>query len=69
VIVEIDDWGTHNSYKSFTSDRKRDAAAAQHGYVTVRLISELLTADPIDEAESLHRTLAHRRRPNNGASS
>ena len=61
VIVEIDTWDTHNSYKSFTSDRKRDGVAAEHGYLTVRLISELLAADPDGEAESLLRTLAKRR--------
>jgi hypothetical protein len=66
VIVEIDTWDTHNSYKSFKSDRKRDAAAAEHGHLTVRLISELLAADPHTEAESLHRTLENRR---NSASS
>jgi hypothetical protein len=65
VIVEVDDWATHNSFESFTSDRKRDAVAAEHGYLTVRLITELLKAEPIDEAARLHRTLANRR---NGAS-
>ncbi|HEX3688664.1 MAG TPA: hypothetical protein VHV28_03175 [Solirubrobacteraceae bacterium] len=62
VIVEIDTWGTHNSYKSFKADRKRDATAARHGYLTVRLISDVLAADPRGESESLHRTLANRRR-------
>jgi hypothetical protein len=61
VIVEIDDWGTHNSYKSFQSDRKRDAVAAQHGYLTVRILTELLADDPHGEAASLHLTLAQRR--------
>lgn len=61
VIVEIDTWDTHNSYKSFQSDRKRDAVAAEDGYLTVRLISDVLAADPHGEAESLHRTLAKRR--------
>jgi hypothetical protein len=61
VIVEIDSWDTHKSFKSFKSDRRRDAAAAEHGYLTVRLISDLLAADPHGEAESLRRTLAHRR--------
>jgi very-short-patch-repair endonuclease len=61
VIVEIDSWDTHKSFKSFKSDRRRDAAAAEHGYLTVRLISDLLAADPYGEAESLRHTLAHRR--------
>lgn len=63
VIVEVDDWGTHNSFKSFTSDRKRDAVAAEHGYLTVRVISDRLADDPVSEAESLLRTLAARRSP------
>jgi len=62
VIVEIDDWGTHNSHTSFKADRKRDAVAAEHGYLTVRLITEELGAAPIREAKSLHKTLAKRRR-------
>ncbi len=63
VIVEIDTWGTHNSHESFQSDRKRDAVAAEHGFLTVRLISDLLRADPTGEAASLLRTLANRRPP------
>jgi hypothetical protein len=66
VIVEIDSWATHRSHQSFRSDRKRDALAAEHGYLTVRVISELLAADPRGEADSLLKTLATRRR---GASS
>jgi len=61
VIVEIDTWDTHNSHQSFTSDRKRDAVAAEHGFLTVRLIAELLASHPKDEAASLLRTLANRR--------
>ncbi len=61
VIVEVDTWDTHNSHKSFTSDRKRDSRAAEHGYLTVRVISELLAQNPHQEAESLRRTLANRR--------
>lgn len=62
VIVEIDTWDTHNSHQSFTSDRQRDAVAAEHGFLTVRLIAELLAAHPRDEAASLLRTLANRRK-------
>jgi hypothetical protein len=61
VIVEIDTWATHNSHQSFRADRKRDAVAAEHGYLTVRVISELLAADPRGEADSLLKTLANRR--------
>ena len=41
VIVEIDSWDTHKDHESFQSDRKRDAVAAEHGYLTVRLTSDL----------------------------
>jgi hypothetical protein len=61
VIVEIDDWSTHGSHKSFESDRKRDAVAAEHGYLTVRVTSASGGDDPHREAESLSRTLARRR--------
>jgi hypothetical protein len=61
VIVEIDDWSTHKSYKSFESDRKRDAVAAEEGYLTIRVTSARYAEDPEREAESLNRTLARRR--------
>jgi Transcriptional regulator, AbiEi antitoxin len=64
VIVEIDTWSTHNSHKSFQSDRKRDARAAEHGYLTVRMIADLLQQEPYGEAESLRRTLVKRRSGN-----
>ena len=60
VIVEIDAWDTHKSYKSFESDRKRDSVAAEEGYLTVRVTSARLVDDPHGEAESLRRTLARR---------
>jgi very-short-patch-repair endonuclease len=62
VIVEIDHWGTHNSYASFESDRERDAMAAEHGYLTVRVTTARLAADPVHEATRLHRILERRRR-------
>jgi very-short-patch-repair endonuclease len=62
VIVEIDHWGTHNSYASFESDRERDATAAEHGYVTVRVTTARLAADPAHEAARLHKILERRRR-------
>jgi hypothetical protein len=62
VIVEIDHWGTHNSYASFESDRERDATAAEHGYVTVRVTTARLAADPAHEATRLHKILERRRR-------
>jgi hypothetical protein len=64
VIVEIDPWETHKSYQSFESDRERDAIAAEHGYLTIRLTTARLTAHPTEEAARLHRILANRRPPN-----
>ena len=61
VIVEIDHWETHNSYLSFESDRRRDAVAAEHGHLTVRVTTARLAADPEGEAARLHRILASRR--------
>ena len=61
VIVEIDPWETHNSYESFESDRERDAVAAEHGYLTIRLTTDRFTARPTHEADRLHRILASRR--------
>jgi hypothetical protein len=67
VIVEIDHWGTHKEYKSFESDRDRDATAAAHGYITYRLTTARLESDAAKEAARLHRTLELRRRRQNAA--
>jgi very-short-patch-repair endonuclease len=60
VIVEIDSWQHHKGHESFESDRKRDAVAAEHGYLTLRLTWTRLTEDEDNEAGSLRRTLANR---------
>jgi very-short-patch-repair endonuclease len=62
VIVEIDPWGTHNSYQSFEADRERDASAAEHGHLTIRVTEARLHNDPDREAARLRRILEHRRR-------
>ncbi|MFZ1993710.1 MAG: DUF559 domain-containing protein [Solirubrobacteraceae bacterium] len=62
VIVELDSWTHHKERTSFESDRERDAMAAEHGFLTVRLTWERLTARAADEAARLHRTLECRRR-------
>jgi hypothetical protein len=64
VIVEIDGWDFHQDRESFESDRKRDAVAAEHGYLTVRLTWARLTEDADNEAASLRRTLIKRRNGN-----
>lgn len=61
VIVEIDHWETHNSRASFESDRERDATAAEHGYLTIRVTTDRLAATPTREAARLHRILQSRR--------
>lgn len=61
VIVELDGWGFHRGRKSFEEDRERDAIAAAHGYVVVRLTDARLNAQPQTEAARLHQTLALRR--------
>jgi hypothetical protein len=63
VIVEIDPWDTHKSYQSFESDRERDAVAAEHGHLTIRLTTARLAGHPTKEAARLHRILAARRNP------
>ena len=67
VIVEIDHWDTHKSYASFESDRERDATAAEHGYLTIRVTTDRLAADPTREAARLHRILESRRAQHRGA--
>jgi very-short-patch-repair endonuclease len=59
VIVELDSWQFHKDRQSFEADRERDRIAAEHGYVTVRLTWDRLTAI---EAKRLHRILELRRR-------
>ena len=61
VIVEIDHWDTHNSHASFEADRDRDATAAEHGYLTIRVTTARLAANPTREATRLHRILERRR--------
>jgi hypothetical protein len=61
VIVEVDGWEFHKDRHSFESDRERDAVAAEHGYLTVRLTGRRLAARPAPEAARLHRILERRR--------
>jgi hypothetical protein len=60
VIVEIDSWDYHKDHQSFEADRKRDAVAAEHGWLTFRTTSDRLATQPFEEADSLLRTLAQR---------
>jgi hypothetical protein len=64
VIVELDGWESHQDHESFESDRERDAVAAEHGYLPVRLTWARLTGRPRYEADRLLRTLKRRRKGN-----
>ena len=61
VIVELDSWTHHKDHDQFESDRERDAIAAEHGYLTVRVTWARLTTRGADEAARLHKTLERRR--------
>jgi hypothetical protein len=61
LIVETDGWEFHQARSSFESDRERDAIAAEHGYLTVRVTDARLTNTPAREATRLHRILEQRR--------
>jgi hypothetical protein len=61
VIVELDSWEFHQDHDSFHGDRRRDAVAAENGYLAFRTTWARLTEDAANEAESLRRTLARRR--------
>lgn len=68
VIVELDSWTHHREHATFESDRKRDAVAGEHGFLTVRITWDRLTRCEDEEAARLHRTLERRRRQQNGGS-
>jgi very-short-patch-repair endonuclease len=61
VIVELDSWEFHRGHRSFESDRERDTATLEAGYVTVRLTWERYTGRPHEEARRLDQILRQRR--------
>ena len=61
VIVELDSWEFHQGHRSFESDRERDTATLEAGYVTVRLTWERCTGRPHEEARRLDQILRQRR--------
>ena len=63
VIVETDGWKFHRGRASFESDRERDAVAAEHGFLTIRVTDTRLDNTPAREAARLHRILEQRRGP------
>jgi very-short-patch-repair endonuclease len=61
LIVETDGWRFHRERSSFESDRERDAVAAEHGHLTIRVTDARLTNTPGREAARLRRILEQRR--------
>ncbi len=59
LIVELDDYHTHQDHDSFNDDRERDAQALEFGYQTLRLVPERWTAE---EAQRLGRIISRRTR-------
>ena len=62
VIVELDGAEFHLDRLAFESDRERDAALLEAGYVTVRITWERLIERPAREAARLRKILDARRR-------
>jgi Transcriptional regulator, AbiEi antitoxin/Protein of unknown function (DUF559) len=63
LIVELDGEHVHGTHKRFHADRRRDAALAAAGYLTVRLTWRRVTTDAEAVAEELRRMLAARTPP------
>jgi very-short-patch-repair endonuclease len=62
VIVELDGAEFHLDREVFESDRERDAALLEAGYVTIRIAWERLKGQPAREAARLRKILDARRR-------
>jgi very-short-patch-repair endonuclease len=62
VIVELDGAEFHLDREVFESDRERDAALLEAGYVTIRITWERLKGQPAREAARLRKILDARRR-------
>jgi hypothetical protein len=60
VIIELDSWAHHRDRASFESNRERDAATLDAGFVTVRLTWGRWQGDRRREAGRLHRILQQR---------
>ena len=60
VVVELDGWEFHNDRTAFGSDRERDAALLEKGYVTVRITWDRLHDTSAREAARLKAILEAR---------
>lgn len=61
LLVELDGEAVHGTSRSFHADRRRDAALAARGYLTLRLTWQRVTEESAAVAEELRRILALRR--------
>ena len=57
LIVECDSRQFHSTWESHASDRRRDAAALEHGFVTVRLLAVDILSRPDAVREQLGRII------------
>jgi putative AbiEi antitoxin of type IV toxin-antitoxin system/uncharacterized protein DUF559 len=60
VVVELDGQASHHTHRAFHRDRRRDAALAAQGHLTVRLTWDRVTGEPHAVARELARILAAR---------
>ncbi len=60
LIVELDSYEFHRDRDRFENDRRRDAVALGHGYVTFRITWERLTQEPVTLAAQLRAILTAR---------
>jgi len=60
LIVECDSARFHAGWAEQRNDRRRDAAAATHGFVVLRLIAEDIMWQPESVLAALRGVLAHR---------
>lgn len=58
LIVECDSRQFHSEWRQVVTDRRRDLAAAELGYTTVRLLAADILSSPDAVRESLRRVLA-----------
>jgi very-short-patch-repair endonuclease len=58
LVVELDDYYTHRTRKSFESDRRRDARLQSLGYRVIRITRERLEMEPGVVAEELRLLLS-----------
>jgi len=66
LIVECDSREFHSSWEMHENDRRRDAAALERGYATVRVLAADVFSRPDDVAAQLRRIIEHQEAPRSG---